>query len=83
MEVVWGQCLVTLALAVNEILKWLSSPPILMPDDSRGDSVAIGINNLPLPPPPAHPLTLFSPSLISLMASVDVKHHVYITYLRP
>ena len=29
-----------------------------------------------LPPPPIHPL---SPSLISLMVSVDVKHHVYLS----
>ena len=33
--------------------------------------------NLPLPPPP-YPLPPFSPSLISLMVSVDVKHHVYL-----
>ena len=31
--------------------------------------------NLPLPPPPYH-LPPYSPSLISLMVSVDVKHHV-------
>ena len=31
--------------------------------------------NLPLPPPP-YPLPPFSPSPISLMVSVDVKHHV-------
>ena len=43
---------------------------------SGGDGVAIGRNSLfhhlhtPFPP--------FSPSLISLMASVDVKHHVYL-----
>jgi len=29
-------------------------------------------------PPPPYPLTPFSPSLIRLMASVDVKHHVYL-----
>ena len=28
-----------------------------------------------------NPLLPFSPSLISLMVSVDVKHHVYLTYL--
>ena len=33
--------------------------------------------HLPLPPPP-YPLPPFSPSLISLMFSVDVKHHVYL-----
>ena len=53
---------------------------------SNGDSVAIGIYSPsfhtsippshPTPPPP------FSPSPISLMVSVDVKHHVYLlTYL--
>ena len=41
------------------------------------DSVAIGIYALRLPPPP-YPLPSFSPSLISLMVSVDVKHHVYL-----
>ena len=36
-----------------------------------------------LPPPPPHTHTPFSPFLISLMVSVDVKHHVYLlTYLR-
>ena len=44
---------------------------------SGGDSVAIGIYTLPLPTPP-YPLHPFSPSLISLMVSVDVKHHVYL-----
>ena len=34
------------------------------------------VYNLPLPPPP-YPLSPFSPSLISLVVSVDVKHHVY------
>ena len=50
---------------------------------SGGDSVAIGIyspsspTSIPSPPPPP-----FSPSLISLMVSVDVKHHVYLrTYM--
>ena len=43
---------------------------------SGGDSVAIGIffpsspTSIPLPP--------FSPSLINVMVSVDVKHHVYL-----
>ena len=45
---------------------------------SGGDSVELGIHSpcsptsIPPPPPP------FSPSLISLMVSVDVKHHVYL-----
>ena len=29
------------------------------------------------------PFPLFSPSLISLMVSVDVKHHVYLLTLKP
>ena len=41
-----------------------------------GDSVAIFF---PLPPP-SYPIHPFSPSLISLMVSVDVKHHVYLLY---
>ena len=41
---------------------------------SGGDSVAIGICS------PSSPSSIppFSPSLISLMVSVDVKHHVYL-----
>ena len=34
------------------------------------------VYNLPLPPPPCS-LPPFSPSLIHLTVSVDVKHHVY------
>ena len=47
---------------------------------SGGDSVAIGIYSLSLSPPPypLPPLPPFSPSLLSLMVSVDVKHHVYL-----
>ena len=37
--------------------------------------------NLPLPPPP-YPLPPVSPSLISFMVSVHVKHHVYLLYQR-
>ena len=37
------------------------------------------VYNLPLPPPPYPPLP-FPPSLISLMVSVDVKHHVYFAH---
>ena len=44
---------------------------------SGGDSVAIGIyapsSHISIPPSPT-----VSPSLISLMVSVDVKHHVYL-----
>ena len=37
----------------------------------------VSIYTLPLPPPP-YPLPPVSPSLISRMVSVDVKHHVYL-----
>ena len=62
----------------TETLKWLSSLPILMQESfwwwQCSDRY---IYDLPLPPPP-YPLPLFSPSLISLMVSVDVKHSVYL-----
>ena len=35
MVVVCGHCLVTLSLTINEILKWLSSLPILMQESFR------------------------------------------------
>ena len=47
---------------------------------SSGDSVAIGI--LSPSSPTSIPTSPFSPSLISLMVSVDVKHHVYL-HLHP
>ena len=69
--VVCGHCLVTLSLAIYETIKWLPSLPILMHESfwwwQCSDRYRIC---LPSPPPP-------SPSLISLMVSVDVKHHVY------
>ena len=44
---------------------------------SGGNSVAIGIYS-----PSSHTsIPPFSPSLISLLVSVDVKHHVYFTLL--
>ena len=46
--------------------------------DSGGDSVAIGIYILSLLPHLHTTFPPFSPSLISLMVSVDVKHHVYL-----
>ena len=49
---------------------------------SGGDSVAIGIyspsSHTSIPPAPNSP----PPSLISLMVSVDVKHHVYLLFIR-
>ena len=61
----------TLSLTMNETLKWLSLLPILMQKSFGGDSVAIGIES---PSPP----TSISPYPISLMVSVDIKHHVYL-----
>ena len=66
---VCGHCLVTLSLTINDTLKWLSSLPIL--SHSGGDSVAI-ISLFP------HLHTPFSSSVIRLMVSVEVKHHVYL-----
>ena len=79
--VVCGHCLVTLSLIINETLKWISSLPILIQESfwwwKCSDRYII---SLPLTPPP-YPL---SPSIISLMVSVDVKHHVYLLQsLRP
>ena len=62
----------------TETLKWLSSLPILMQETfwwwQCSDRYIISLSpHLHTPFPP------FSPSLISLMVSVDVKHHVYFT----
>ena len=59
----------TLSLTINETLKRLSSLPIFMQ--------VILVVTVSLPPT-SIPLPSFSPSLISLMVSVDVKHHVYL-----
>ena len=62
-----------------EILKWLSSLPILMQESFRWWQCSDRYNILPSFPislPPSSPP--FSPSLISLTVSVDVKHHVYL-----
>ena len=71
----------TLALTMNETLKWLSSLPILM-------QVILVVTEwrlryiLSLSPTSVHTapsVPLFYPSLtINLMVSVDVKHHVYL-----
>ena len=62
----------------TETLKWLSSLPILMQESfwwwQCSDRYVIFLFpylHTPFPPP-------FSPSLISLMVSVDVKHRVYL-----
>ena len=62
-----------------ETLKWLSSLPILMQKSfwwwQCSDRYIISLfPNLHTPSPPP-----FSPSLISRMVSVDVKHHVYLS----
>ena len=68
----------------TETLKWLSSLPILMQKSfwwwQCSDRYIISLS-----PPLPYPLPPFSPSLISLMVSVDVKHHVYllICYVNP
>ena len=83
--VVWGHCFVTLSFTINETLKWLSSLPTLMQKSSWWwqccDRHIISLSphfQTPFPP--------FSPSLISLVLSVDVKHHVYlleVIFLQP
>ena len=81
MVVVCGHCLVTLSLTVNETLKWLSSLPILMQESfwwwQCSDRYTISLSPTSILPPSPPPPT-FSPSQISLMVSVDVKHHVYL-----
>ena len=59
----------TLALTTNKTLKCRSH--------SGGDNVAIGIQ-ISLLPHLHTPFPTFSPSLINLMVSVGVKHHVYL-----
>ena len=75
---VCGHCRLTLPLTVNETLTWISSLLILMQESfwlwhcsDRSPSSTTTIH--PFPPP-----TPVSPSLISLIVSVDVKHHVYL-----
>ena len=60
-----------------ETLKWLSSLPTLMQKSFWWWQCSDRYIFFPLHPPP-FPLPLFSPSLICLMVSVDVKHHVYL-----
>ena len=66
----------TLSLTINETLKWLSSLPILMQESfwwwQCSDRYILSLfPHLHTTFPP------FSTSLISLVVSVDVKHHVY------
>ena len=68
--VVRGHCLVTLFLTFNETLKWLSLLSILMQESYMRRQCSDRYIISPLLP--------FSPTLISLMVSVDVKHHVYL-----
>ena len=78
-----GHRLETLSLTVNETFKWLSSLPIVMQESfwrwQSSDRYIISLFPLlhtPFPPS-------LSPSLISLMVSVDVKHHVdLLTYTK-
>ena len=60
-----------LSLTVNETLKWLSSLPTLMQESfwwwQCSDRYILSLSPTSIPP-----------SLISLMVSVDVKHHVYL-----
>ena len=66
----------------TETLKWLSSLPILMQESfwlwQCSDRYIISL--FPHLYTPFHP---FSQSLISLMVSVDVKHHVYLLTVTP
>ena len=66
---------VTLSLTIDETLKWLSSLPILMQESfwwwQCSDRYILSLF------PYLHTPSPFSPSLISLVVSVEVKHHVY------
>ena len=80
MSVVCGHCLVTLSLTINETLKLVSSLPTLMQESiwwwQCSDRYIISLF------PHLHtPSCPFSPSLISLMVSVDLEHHVYLLQL--
>ena len=82
--VVCGHCLsVTCPSLPTETLKWLSSLPILMQKSfwwwQCSDGYILSLSPHLRTPSPV------SPSLISLMVSVDVKHHVYfvVAYFQP
>ena len=67
------QLTVDTSLRINETLKWLSSLPILMQESfwwwQRSDRYIISPTSILTPP--------LLPFLISVLGSVDVKHHVY------
>ena len=67
----------TLSLTINETLKWLSSLPTLMQKSFWWWQCSDRYIISPSPPPP-YLLPPISPSLRSLVVSVDVKHHVYL-----
>ena len=72
----------TLSLTINEALKWPSSLPILIQESfwwwQNSNRYIIYLSrHLRTHSPP------FSPSLISLVVSVDVKHHVYLLFRFP
>ena len=74
---VCGHCLVTLSITSYWNIKWLSSLPTLMQESfwwwQCSDRYIISLfSHLHTHFPP------FSPSLISLMISVDVKHHAHL-----
>ena len=53
---VYGHCLVTLPVTMNETLTWLSSLPILIcRNRSGGDRIALGIPPTPTPRSPPNP----------------------------
>ena len=72
-----GHCLVTLPLTINETLKWLSSLPILMQESFWWWQCSDRYKYSSFFPNFHIPFPLFSPSLISLMVSLDIKHQAY------
>ena len=75
-----GHCLATLSLTINAALKWLPSLPTLMQESfwwwQCSDRYIISLSTH-LPRHFDTPFPPFSPSLISLNVSVDVKHRVW------
>ena len=73
----------TLSPTINETLKWLSSLPILTQESFWWCCDTYIIPPSTPTPPLGTPFPPFSPSLKSLMVSVDVKHHVYLLLKAP